>query len=103
MGRLSWDGQTLQAELPPAWPQRLDTARMLSDLQLALWPLAPLQSHLPGGWSLEDATGSRQLRRLGDLMISVEGAQSMHLSMTNHKDRYRLQIDSMDLETPHAA
>src|SRR5574343_466529 len=103
LGRLRWDGLQLRAEWPPTWPERLAAERMLSDLQLALWPLAPLQAALPPGWSLDDADAVRQLRQGDRVVATVIGAQGLHLRLQHHRDGYHLRIDSIDLDAPDVA
>jgi hypothetical protein len=96
--RINWDGQRLQAEQPEAWPRSVSAERLLSDLQLAFWPLAALQAALPPGWTLTDHDGQRLLSRGGETVATVMGARSAHVEIASLLYHYRLVIDSVALE-----
>ena len=59
--RLDWDGVTLTENRAPWWPQAVSGSRILSDLQLTLWPVAAIQAALPAGWRLVEAGDVRTL------------------------------------------
>ena len=99
---LKHDGQTLSVE--PADSEAIAPTRILTDLQLAYWPLAALQASVAGGgWQIsEPAPGVRRLRRDGAL--SAEVHYSEHYSsgtpwngrvwLVNFEQRYSLDIES---------
>ncbi|MFO1339620.1 MAG: DUF3261 domain-containing protein [Burkholderiaceae bacterium] len=98
LARLDWDGRALQAEQGPGWPPAIPAERVLSDMQLALWPLAPLQAALPAGTSLADEGPLRVLRRHGTVIATVQGAGSLHIELVNQALGYTLRIDSTPLD-----
>lgn len=100
LARLEWDGQTMNTQRSPMWPASIAPERVLSDLQLALWPRAQLVAALPADAQLDDEPGGlRVLRLRGDKIASVQGAESLHIELVNHRFDYRLRIDSTPLST----
>ena len=69
--RLSWDGVTLDESKAPWWPQAVSGARILSDLQLTLWPVAAIQAALPAGWRLVEDGDVRTLTQGGEVVAVV--------------------------------
>lgn len=61
VGRLSWDGERLEATQLPGWPAVASPERVLSDLQFVWWPAPALAQSLPQGWRLEDSGSMRTL------------------------------------------
>lgn len=96
--RLDWDGRALQAEQGPGWPPAIPAERVLSDMQLALWPLPPLQAALPPDAALADEGTLRVLRRHGVIVATVQGAGSLHIELVNQALGYTLRIDSTPLD-----
>ncbi|WP_291591444.1 DUF3261 domain-containing protein [Comamonas sp. UBA7528] len=74
MGVLHWDGQQLQTELSRWWPAQLPPAQVLSDLQLALWPVAAIAQALPAGWQVQEAAQGRLLSYKGQVRTDVLAA-----------------------------
>jgi len=97
LARLQWDGQTLQAEQGTGWPPAIPAERVLSDLQLALWPLKALQAALPTDATLTDEGPLRVLRQRGLLVATVRDAGMAHIELVNHALQYTLHIDSVPL------
>ena len=97
LARLRWDGQALQAERSSGWPEAIPAERVLSDLQLALWPLAPLAALLPADATLSVEGPLRVLRQRGQLVTTVRDAGSPHIELVNHRLGYTLRIDSTPL------
>ncbi len=97
LARLTWDGRQLQVERGRGWPDAVPPERVLSDLQLALWPLAALQSALPPDATLREDGPWRELRRGGTLLARVRDAGSAHIELVNPVDGYALRIDSVPL------
>lgn len=96
---LRYDGQRLEATRHPLLPELISAERVLRDLQLTLWPLAPLQAALPAGWTLEDAGALRRLRQDGETVVEIRYAGTPrgpgHADFRNLRQGYRLLIDSI--------
>lgn len=95
--QLRHDGHSLHADAADA--QSMAPDRILTDLQLAYWPLAALSAALPDGWQLsEPAPGVRRLRRDGVLHTEVHyGAATPwngRLWLVNFAQGYSLDIGS---------
>ena len=68
---LDWDGTTLTEDRAPWWPQAVSGSRILSDLQLTLWPVAAIQAALPAGWALVEDGNVRTLTQGGEVVAVV--------------------------------
>lgn len=95
---LHWDGQELTESRVPQVPRQLKAEDVLRDLQLAYWPAEVLRAHLPEGWQVSDDGTTRVLSR-GELPSVVitrgqEPAWNGVTEIVNHRDRYRLRIES---------
>ncbi|HTD28314.1 MAG TPA: DUF3261 domain-containing protein [Xanthomonadaceae bacterium] len=66
--RLRWDGKKLEQQRAPWLPKAVRGEEILSDLQLANWPIPAIQAALPAGWKLVEDGATRQLRN-GDAMV----------------------------------
>ena len=71
MGTLSWDGAQLQTQLSRWWPAQLPPAQVLSDMQLALWPVSAIAQALPAGWQVQDSAQGRRLSYQGQQRVEV--------------------------------
>lgn len=71
VARLEWDGRALQQSRAPGWPDAIDGARVLSDLQLVHWPLEAIRPALPAGWSLDADASGRVLRHQGQAVVRI--------------------------------
>ena len=58
---LRYDGATLTEQRNPALPADVRGADILSDVQLALWPVSAVRAALPAGWALSDEGQRRTL------------------------------------------
>lgn len=65
---MSWDGSEATLSSRVAELSRLDPLWMLTDIQLAYWPLAALQTALPEGFKLEEIGTLRVLWQDGELL-----------------------------------
>lgn len=74
MGALSWDGEQLQTQLSRWWPAQLPPAQVLSDMQLALWPVSAIAQALPVGWLVQDGVRGRHLSYQGQVRVEVQAA-----------------------------
>ena len=110
--RLSWDGITLDESKAPWWPQAVSGSRILSDLQLTLWPASAIQAALPTGWTLGEDGNVRTLRQ-GDEVVTVvtrlcplsSCAKSQDprtattlIELDQRRDHFKLKIESRDLD-----
>ena len=97
---LRYDGQQVTEEKSFPVPEALTPRRLLADIQLVFWPLAPLQDALrPAGYEVsEPAPGTRRLRRAGRLIAETHYAGAdpwvSRSWLSNFEFGYSLQIDS---------
>jgi hypothetical protein len=96
--RLEWDGVQLKETRAPWLPAVVSSERVLSDLQLVLWPIEAIRGALPAGWSLRsDAQGGRSLLNLGEEVTSVRYPTPSRAELTQRRDGYSLIVESRDL------
>jgi len=95
--RLDWDGVTLTESRASWWPQAVSGSRILSDLQLTLWPVAAIQAALPAGWRLDESGKVRTLTQDGAVVtvITRDGPQLVELDQ--RREHFKLKIESRDL------
>jgi hypothetical protein len=97
---VSWDGNAVSAQKSAFVPAEVDPARVLADVQLALWPLASVQAAFrAGGLEVtEPFTGVRRLHRGTALVAEVHYATadpwSGRLWLVNFELDYSLTIDT---------
>lgn len=95
-----YDGKTIDAQKSPFVPDKLDPERVLSDMQLALWPLAAVQSAFRerGLVVTEPFAGVRRATRGDTLIAEVHYASddpwSGRLWFVNFEFDYSLTIDT---------
>jgi hypothetical protein len=93
------NGQTT-VERMPGVPEQIQPERILSDIQLAFWPLEKLQQSYRGTpWQVsEPFAGTRRLKREGRLIAEVHYAQpgkspwSERLWLSNYEFGYSLAV-----------
>ncbi|MBI2769164.1 MAG: DUF3261 domain-containing protein [Burkholderiales bacterium] len=95
--RLEWDGQTLTQSRADWWPAAIGGDRILSDLQLMLWPAAAVSAALPQGWTLEHTPQRRQLRFDGNTVVQVDYLSPAQSELNQFQARYRIRVDSQKL------
>jgi hypothetical protein len=97
---VGWDGKSVTAEKSSLVPDNVEPARVLADVQLALWPLAALQETLRGRELelSEPFPGVRRLRRGPALIAEVHYAGAdpwaSRLWLVNFELDYSLTIDT---------
>lgn len=97
---LDYDGANLKAWRAPYAPDRIDPAHIIADLQLAFWPLAPLQAAWqPRGYEIvEPRPGLRRMIRDGRIVTEVHSAQPgawpARLWLVNLAYGYSLDIET---------
>jgi hypothetical protein len=69
--RLQWNGQKLDQQRAPWLPKAVRGEEILSDLQLANWPIFAIRAALPIGWSLVEDGSTRQLRKDDATVVTV--------------------------------
>lgn len=95
--RLDWDGVTLTQSQAPWWPQAVSGARILSDLQLTLWPVAAIQATLPAGWQLMESGAVRTLTDGGAIVIVITRTGPHVVELDQRREHFRLKIESSEL------
>jgi hypothetical protein len=94
---LRWDGKHLDEQRADWLPPVLNGERVLFDLQLVLWPAAEIRAALPAGWSLQESKGERQLLQGTTEVAKVVYPAEGHAVLTQLRDNYRLDIESVPL------
>ncbi len=94
--RLRWDGQRLEQHRASWLPKIVRGEQVLSDLQLANWPIPAIRAALPAGWSLVEDGDSRQLRR-GDIAVATVRYPAPDRIEIEHAD-FRLSIVSAPVQ-----
>ena len=100
---LDWDGTTLTEDRAPWWPQAVSGSRILSDLQLTLWPVAAIQAALPAGWRLEETSGVRTLTQDGAIVTVVTRTGPQVVELDQRREHFKLKIESRDMSDAPAA
>lgn len=95
--RLAWDGTTLTESKAPWWPEAVSGARILSDLQLTLWPVPAIQAALPAGWRLVEDGNVRTLTQDGEVVTVITRASPLLVELDERRAHFRLKIESRDL------
>ncbi|MGJ4748672.1 DUF3261 domain-containing protein, partial [Leptospira sp. SA-E8] len=100
---LEWDGAHLKETRSVLWPSSLRGERILSELQLALWPVEPIRAALAAlpepGWTLDADEQARTLRQDGEPVVRVRFLDGLrNVELQNLRDDYRLTIRSLSLE-----
>ncbi len=94
--RLDWDGATLTEERAPWWPQAVSGARILSDLQLTLWPVAAIQAALPAGWRLAESGNVRTLTQDGEVVTVITRSSAQVVELDQRREHFKLRIESRE-------
>jgi len=94
--RLDWDGATLTEERAPWWPQAVSGSRILSDLQLTLWPVAAIQAALPAGWRLAESGDVRTLTQDGEVVTVITRRSPQVVELDQRREHFKLRIESRE-------
>jgi len=102
--RIEWDGSQLTQTRAPGWPDAVDGAQILNDVQLALWPAQAIRSALPAGWTLHDhaatpdAPAQRWLDHAGQAVLRIDYPSTQRTVMNhlaaNPRAAWRVEIES---------
>ena len=95
--RLSWDGTTLTEDKAAWWPQAVSGARILSDLQFTLWPVAAIQAALPAGWRMAEDGNVRTLTQDGAVVTVITRASPWVVDIDQRREHFKLKIESREL------
>lgn len=95
LARIDWDGHDLRVTRSPWAPPELKPERILSDMQLSLWPVAAIQAALPAGWRVDAADGLRQLRAGTEVVAEIRYPDAATTLFTQRRDGYRLTIRTL--------
>jgi len=95
LARIDWDGQDLRVSRSPWAPPELKPERILSDMQLSLWPAPAIRAALPEGWRLDDAPGLRRLVLGSEVVAEIRYPDARTTLFTQHRDGYRLVIRTL--------
>lgn len=95
LARIDWDGRELHVTRSPWAPPELKPERILSDMQLSLWPVSAIQAALPAGWRVETTDGVRQLRAGTEVVAEVRYPDATTTLFTQRRDGYRLTIRTL--------
>lgn len=93
--RIDWDGQALREQRAPGLPDIVSGERILSDLQLMLWPAPAIREALPAGWTLEDAPGTRRLLAGDELVARIDYRSAADAELQHLRGHYRLRVRSL--------
>lgn len=95
---LKYDGRKLQESRSRMLPREVQAADVLSDLQLALWPVEVVRAALPAGWTLQDTANERVLSESDTVRTTIGYSAtprwSGNISLTNKQYDYKLLIKS---------
>ncbi len=94
MGVLRWDGATLDTELSRWWPAQLPPAQVLSDLQMALWPLKAVSQALSPPWSVQQLEAVRVFAKDGVPYAEIKALDTNALQIRYAQGGWSLRVDS---------
>jgi hypothetical protein len=94
--RLRWDGQKLDQHRAQWLPNAVRGEEILSDLQLANWPIPAIRVALPAGWSLVEDGTTRLLRNGDATIVTVRYPASGRIEIEHAN--FRLSIVSVPVQ-----
>jgi len=98
VARLEWDGVNLTTTRSPWLPAAVSAERILSDLQLVMWPAEAIRAALPPGWTLHTDGPDRVLRQHAEDVVTVRHPSATRAELVAHRAGYALVIDSRPLD-----
>lgn len=96
MGTMVWDGTQWDKQLSRHWPAQLAPEQVLSDLQLAFWPVPALQPAVRPPWQLETSTNGRRLLRDGREHVRVQFVGTSAVEIIYPQGPWTLRVESPD-------
>lgn len=98
LARIRWNGAQLDVQRSRHWPDQVMPERILSDLQLALWPVAQIAAALPPDWQLlASADGTRRLLQAGIARIEVRAPGPGVTQIDYLQEGWQLRIETLAL------
>ncbi len=101
LATLQWDGTTFQSSVSTHVPAMVTAERILSDVQLAFWPVVEIQKHLGPGFTLEETPHGRvvlfEQHVLTSVAYSVEEPWWKRVRLTHRGYGYALDIESAEV------
>jgi hypothetical protein len=95
VARLAWDGTHLVESRAAGWPAAVRGERVLSDLQLMLWPVAEIAAALPAGWTIAgDEALQRKLSQGAETVATVRRVSSTVSELDQLREAYRIHVES---------
>lgn len=95
VARLEWDGIQLTQSQAAWWPTAVSGERVLSDLQLMLWPAAVVVAALPPGWHLDTPTPGQRILRDGDETVATVSTLGPAVSeLVQLREGYSIRVES---------
>jgi Protein of unknown function (DUF3261) len=94
--RLRWDGQKLDQQRAQWLPKSVRGEEILSDLQLANWPVAAIRAALPAGWSLVEVGTTRKLCNGAVTVVTVSYPAADRIDIEHAN--FRLNISSVPVQ-----
>lgn len=94
MGTMVWDGQQWGQQLSRHWPVQLAPEQVLSDLQLAFWPLSAVQHAFQAPWRVEASSTGRRLLRDGQEQVRVQFIDSTTVEIIYPRGPFTLRVES---------
>ena len=95
---LRWQDGVLDQQRADWLPPQLDGARVLQDLQFAMWPLAALQRAAPPGWQVVEDAAVREISAAGRPVATVRRIDAGQFTLERHDAGYRLSVRSVAVE-----
>lgn len=88
-----WDGDTLDVQRSRYLPEQVSPQRVLSDMQLALWPHSVIAQALPQDWQLDvHSFGERQLRYRDQMIVKVHAPSRNEMEIVYVQQGWRMHI-----------
>lgn len=94
IGTFAWDGRRWDKQPSPRWPVQLAPEQVLSDVQLAFWPLPAVQRGLPAAWRVEASEAGRRLWRDGQEQVRVRFIDRSSIEIIYPAGPFALRVES---------
>lgn len=94
MGRMVWDGRQWDKHLSRHWPVQLAPEQVLSDLQLAFWPLQVVRQAIAAPWQVEASATGRSLLRDGKEHVRVQFLGRSAVEIIYPEGPFTLRVES---------
>lgn len=99
MGRtaltLRWNGRSIEETRADWLPPHVDGARVLQDLQFAMWPIDALRRAAPPGWRVEEQGDQRRVWQGDSLVVVIDRQAHGDLKIERPRACYTLSIRSV--------